>query len=84
MSLSFDEDLGKSEKIDEDQKNKNKKGKKRKNMEAPNQLPGNDRKKSRQELISKTREEVIIFSIRITLFWLFWFMVEMIFQLCFV
>ena len=67
LSLSFDENLGKSEKTDEDQKFKNKKSK-RKNMEASNQLPDNDRKRSRHELISKTREEVIIFSIKITLF----------------
>ncbi|CAL0303697.1 unnamed protein product [Lupinus luteus] len=58
FSLSFYEDLGKPEKADEDQKNKYKKNKKRKNSEASNQLPENDRKKSRKELISKTREEV--------------------------
>ncbi|KAK7404698.1 hypothetical protein VNO78_05654 [Psophocarpus tetragonolobus] len=57
LSLSFDEDLVKSEKIEEDQKLKNKKSKKRKGMEASNKLE-NDRKKSRQESISKTREEV--------------------------
>ncbi|MCI16637.1 nucleolar complex protein 3, partial [Trifolium medium] len=57
LSLSFDEDLAKAEKMDKDQKFKNKKGKKRKNTEASNQLPENDRKKSRQESISKTREE---------------------------
>ncbi|XP_045796088.1 nucleolar complex protein 3 homolog [Trifolium pratense] len=58
LSLSFDEDLAKAEKMDKDQKFKNKKGKKRKNAEASNQLPENDRKKSRQDSISKTREEV--------------------------
>ncbi|KAK7262342.1 hypothetical protein RJT34_29910 [Clitoria ternatea] len=58
LSLAFDEDLVKSKKIEEDQKLKNKKGKKRKNMEASNQLVENDRKKSRQEMISKTRDEV--------------------------
>ncbi|KAL2328637.1 hypothetical protein Fmac_022064 [Flemingia macrophylla] len=58
LSLSFDEDLVKSAKIEEDQKIKNKKSKKRKNSEASNQLVENDRKKSRHELISKTREEV--------------------------
>lgn len=77
LSLSFDDDLGKSEKTDRDQKYKNKKDKKRKHMEGSNQLPENDRKKSRKESISKTREEVIIFPIRITLFWIFWLMVEM-------
>ncbi|XP_061351465.1 nucleolar complex-associated protein 3 [Gastrolobium bilobum] len=58
LSLAFDEDLGKAEKKVEDQKFKNKKSKKRKNFEASNQFPENDRKKSRQESISKTREEV--------------------------
>ncbi|CAL5192380.1 unnamed protein product [Lathyrus oleraceus] len=58
LSLSFDDDLGKSEKTDRDQKYKNKKDKKRKHMEGSNQLPENDRKKSRKESISKTREEV--------------------------
>lgn len=69
LSLSFDEDLGKSQKMEEDKKYKHKKGKKRKNMDASNQLQENERKKSRQEMISKTREEVIIFPIRITLFY---------------
>jgi len=69
LSLSFDEDLARSEQMEKDKKFKNKKfGKKRKNTEASNQLPENDRKKSRQESISKTKEEVIIFPIRITLF----------------
>ncbi|KAL4294798.1 hypothetical protein HN51_045618 [Arachis hypogaea] len=58
LSLSFDEDLGKSEKKEEDHKFKNKKNKKRKNMEASNQLPDNDRKRSKHEMISKTKEEV--------------------------
>ncbi|MED6107797.1 hypothetical protein PIB30_017499 [Stylosanthes scabra] len=58
LSLSFDEDLGKPEKNDEDQKFKNKKNKKRKNMEGLNQLPDNDRKRSRLESNSKTKEEV--------------------------
>lgn len=72
LSLSFDEDLARSEQMEKDKKFKDKKfGKKRKNTEASNQLPENDRKKSRQESISKTREEVIIFPIRITLFWIF-------------
>ncbi|XP_027345895.1 nucleolar complex protein 3 homolog isoform X1 [Abrus precatorius] len=57
-SLSFDEDLVKSAKIEEDQKLKSKKSKKRKNLEASNKLVENDRKKIRQEQISKTREEV--------------------------
>ncbi|XP_057435299.1 nucleolar complex-associated protein 3 [Lotus japonicus] len=58
LSLSFDEDLGKSEKKDEDQKFKKKKGWKRKNMEPSNQLPENDRKRSRKDSISKTKEEI--------------------------
>lgn len=63
LSLSFDEDLVKSAKREEEQKLKNKKSKKRKNSEASNQLVENDRKKSRQESISKTREEVITFPV---------------------
>jgi len=55
LSLSFNEDLLKSGKTEEDQKLKDKK---RKHFKASNQLVENDRKKSRQELISKTREEV--------------------------
>jgi nucleolar complex protein 3 len=76
LSLSFDEDLAKAEKMAKDQKFKNKKGKKRKNTEASNQLPENDRKKSRQESISKTREEVNIFPIKITVLEV-WLIVEM-------
>jgi nucleolar complex protein 3 len=76
LSLSFDEDLAKAERMDKDQKFKNKKGKKRKNTEASNQLPENDRKKSRQESISKTREEVNIFPIKITVLEV-WLIVEM-------
>lgn len=58
LSLSFDEDLVKSGNIEEDQKLKNKKSNKRKSSEASDQSVENDRKKSRKELISKTREEV--------------------------
>jgi nucleolar complex protein 3 len=76
LSLSFDEDLAKAEKMAKDQKFINKKGKKRKNTEASNQLPENDRKKSRQESISKTREEVNIFPIKITVLEV-WLIVEM-------
>ncbi|KAL2592345.1 hypothetical protein AAZV13_12G063700 [Glycine max] len=57
LSLSFDEDLVMAKRIEDDQKFKNKKSKKRKNLEASNQLE-NDRKKSKKEMISKTREEV--------------------------
>ncbi|XP_047171543.1 nucleolar complex-associated protein 3 [Vigna umbellata] len=58
LSLSFNEDLLKSGKTEEDQKLKDKKSKKRKHTDASNQLMENDRKKSRQESISKTRKEV--------------------------
>ncbi|GAB2275563.1 hypothetical protein Dimus_010321 [Dionaea muscipula] len=55
LSLSFDEDLGKSDKMDGDVKKKNKR---KKNSREPAQTFTNDRKRSRQELLSKTREEV--------------------------
>ncbi|XP_022717550.1 nucleolar complex protein 3 homolog isoform X2 [Durio zibethinus] len=58
MSLSFDEDLGKPEVAEGNNKIKNKKNKKRKNIEESNQLQGNDRKKSKQEKIAKMKEEV--------------------------
>lgn len=51
-------DLRKSEKADDDHRVKNKKNKKRKNMDESNQLQQNERKKSKQELMSKMREEV--------------------------
>ncbi|XP_054814559.1 nucleolar complex-associated protein 3 [Prosopis cineraria] len=57
LSLSFDEDLRKSKKTDDDRNVKNKKNKKR-NMDASNQLQQNERKKSRQELMSRMKEEV--------------------------
>ncbi|KAL3643142.1 hypothetical protein CASFOL_013957 [Castilleja foliolosa] len=60
MSLSFDDDLGKPETPEIDNKAKNKKSsKKRKGTDEPNQLPENDRKKTRKEMVSKTRDEVI-------------------------
>ncbi|KAL6546976.1 hypothetical protein OROMI_022697 [Orobanche minor] len=58
LSLSFDEDLGKSEKSEMDNKAKNKKSKKRKGVDETNHVPDNDRKKIRKEMLSKTREEV--------------------------
>lgn len=61
MSLSFDEDLRRREKTDEKNKGKNKKGKKRKNLEEPTQLQGNEKKKSKHEMMSKMREEVSAF-----------------------
>lgn len=57
LSLRFDEDIGKDE--TEEEKVKPKKNKRwQKNQEVPKQLPVNDKKKTRQELISKAREEV--------------------------
>ncbi|KAL0009166.1 hypothetical protein SO802_010668 [Lithocarpus litseifolius] len=59
LSLSFDEDLRRQEKAaNEDNRVKNKKNKKRKNLEEPSQMPGSDKKKSRKELMTKMREEV--------------------------
>ncbi|KAG1327463.1 hypothetical protein COCNU_01G013970 [Cocos nucifera] len=56
LSLTFDEDLGKSESKEE--KVKPKKKKHWQNQEGSNQVQGSDRKKVRQELMVKTREEV--------------------------
>ncbi|KAI3769025.1 hypothetical protein L6452_00121 [Arctium lappa] len=58
LSLSFDEDLRKPEVAKPNRKAKNKKYKIGNRNEDKNQLPGNDKKKSKQEMISKTREEV--------------------------
>ncbi|XP_057516509.1 nucleolar complex-associated protein 3 isoform X2 [Amaranthus tricolor] len=57
LALSFDEDLARSEKMD-DNKGKYKKNKKRKNADEQNQPAINDKKRLKQELLSKTREEV--------------------------
>lgn len=59
MSLSFDEDLRKAGVQDRDNKAKHKKNK-RKNVKEPSKLQENDRKKSKKELMAKTREEVVI------------------------
>jgi len=56
LSLRFDEDLREDE--TEEQKVKPKKNKHRQNQEAPKPLTVSDKKKTRQELISKAREEV--------------------------
>ncbi|KAF0892020.1 hypothetical protein E2562_012493, partial [Oryza meyeriana var. granulata] len=56
LSLRFDEDLGKDD--SEEEKEKPKKNKRRQNQEVPKQLPVSDKKKAKQELISKAREEV--------------------------
>lgn len=58
LSLSFDEDLGKPERSDMDNKAKYKKWKKRKGSDEPNQIPDNKRKKTRKEMMERTREEV--------------------------
>lgn len=59
MSLVFDEDLGRAQRAPVDKRSKSKKFKKRKNQEEqPNQLPNNDKKKARKEMISRTQEEV--------------------------
>lgn len=58
LSLSFDEDLRKPEVAKPNRKAKNKKYKIGNKNEDKNQLPANDKKKSKQEMISKTREEV--------------------------
>lgn len=57
LSLIFDEDLGKSE-PKENKKDKFEKKRNWKKHEESNQLKGSDAKKSRQELLAKTREEV--------------------------
>lgn len=63
MSLVFDEDLGWAQKATVDKRSKSKKFKKRKNQEEQSsQLPNNDKKKSRKDLISRTQEEVITFT----------------------
>lgn len=62
LSLSFDEDLRRQEKAaNEENRVKNKKNKKRKNLEEPSQMPGSDKKKSRKELMTKMREEVFLY-----------------------
>ncbi|KAM5586743.1 nucleolar complex-associated protein 3 [Rosa sericea] len=58
LSLSFYEDLGRAAKEDDKNKAKNKRGKKRKDHEDPRQMKENDKKRSRQEQLIKTREEV--------------------------
>lgn len=58
MSLSFDEDIGRMDLSLADKKFKSKNGKKKRDLKEENQLPASDRKKSKKELMSKTREEV--------------------------
>jgi nucleolar complex protein 3 len=56
LSLRFDEDLGKDE--SEEKNEKPKKNKRWQNKDVSKKLPQSDKKKTRQELISKAREEV--------------------------
>lgn len=58
LSLAFDEDIGRSEKKDDDNKGKLNKNKKRKNSNEQIQPVISDKKRSKQELVSKTQEEV--------------------------
>ncbi|PHU20320.1 hypothetical protein BC332_11471 [Capsicum chinense] len=57
MSLTFDEDLGKHESQDANNKFKSKNAK-RKNLKEQKELAANERKRTRKEMMSKTREEV--------------------------
>ncbi|GAB4827335.1 hypothetical protein Ancab_034222 [Ancistrocladus abbreviatus] len=54
LSLSFDEDLGRAEEMDENDKRKKKRKLSREHIKSL----ASDRQRSRQELLSKTREEV--------------------------
>ncbi|KAG2679664.1 hypothetical protein I3760_11G060800 [Carya illinoinensis] len=58
LSLSFDDNLGRPEKTNENNRVKNKKFRKRKHVEEPSQLPDTDKKRSRKEQMTKMREEV--------------------------
>ncbi|PHT50683.1 hypothetical protein CQW23_10430 [Capsicum baccatum] len=57
MYLTFDEDLGKHESQDANNKFKSKNAK-RKNLKEQKELAANERKRTRKEMMSKTREEV--------------------------
>jgi nucleolar complex protein 3 len=62
LSLSFDDDIGRPEKPNVDSNRvKYKKGRRRKNLEEPSQLPESDKKKSRKQLMTKMREEVFLY-----------------------
>ncbi|KNA16472.1 hypothetical protein SOVF_088790 [Spinacia oleracea] len=58
LALSFDEDLARSKKAEDDEKRKNKKYKKGKKSEEQVQTAVSDKKRSKKELLSKTRDEV--------------------------
>lgn len=59
MSLRFDEDLGKKSEPTQNEKVKSKKKRQWRKHEESNQLQESDKKKSRQELLAKTTEEVL-------------------------
>lgn len=59
--MSFDEDLGRASSLKEE-KLTHKKKKRRQNDREINQLKDNDKKKGKQELLAKTREEVSLSS----------------------
>lgn len=60
LSLSFDEDLRRPSSSEETHKHKKKR--RRKNEKDINQLQDNDKKKNKQEMLAKTREEVSLSS----------------------
>lgn len=68
MALTFNEDLRKPETAKPDKKKMKKKFYKtgRRNEEIK-QLPANERKKTKQELASKTREEVSLLALYLSL-----------------
>lgn len=59
LSLSFNEDLGRPE-ANKDKKIKKKKTYRKINPKDSTQLQGNDKKKTKQELKAKMREEVFV------------------------
>lgn len=61
MALSFDEDLAR--KTADDDKAKRKKNKRGKNSDEQSRRAVSDNKRSKQELVSKTREEVFAYAI---------------------
>lgn len=60
MSLTFDDDLGKRETQDANNKFKSKNAK-RKNLKELKESAANEKKRTRKEMMSKTREEVVFF-----------------------
>ncbi|KAF8389470.1 hypothetical protein HHK36_026165 [Tetracentron sinense] len=58
LSLSFDENVGRSELLEKDKKVSNKRKNRSKNSEEPKQLQAREKKKSRKELLENTRKEV--------------------------